>query len=533
MEVGERALPRVLCQVLGEPGLLRAAFDTRDPRAVRVERDQVPRTDVVAVPALPGLVGRRSEVVEVPARVLAAVRATRVLILVVARNGPGHVLDRGRAPRRVVGLVERGGAPTFVLDVAERQDGAESTGFEHVAGVPLAAFRRRSFAVVEVRVRGVARDVAGGSDDGSRARGRDVAGDDRGVTIRARAANHSAVPTRSPSSDPASELRSRSAWATHDTDGCRASSPRSRRKARYGGCGGRRSSAVGPVRRSPRAPAIGAPTVRTVETSGTSAVHASDALGVRRRPHPSPSTGDRPGVDLDRWGESEREHLAVAAPRPSRRRGRGGRAPLPLVAGLSAEHAVRVREALPRVPLLEGGDRTGLRNLRRRAGRRARGAPSVDGPDLGPPGSAVPRPNRSHRPADPAIPGTSATPSATPSERCRECACIVDTSKLPSYCFLLSGASASGSRFVHLVRDSRAVAFSFQRKRAKPDIHWLDASMKRFSPLNSAVDWNGLNLGMELIAATSADVVRVRYEDLVADPGAASGRSPGYRGTAQ
>ena len=102
-------------------------------------------------------------------------------------------------------------------------------------------------------------------------------------------------------------------------------------------------------------------------------------------------------------------------------------------------------------------------------------------------------------------------------------ASIVDTSKLPSYCVLLATASGSSSRFVHLVRDSRAVAFSFQRKRAKPDIHWMDASMKQFSPLKSAVDWNGLNLGMELVAATSADVIRVRYEDLVADPGTTLG----------
>lgn len=98
--------------------------------------------------------------------------------------------------------------------------------------------------------------------------------------------------------------------------------------------------------------------------------------------------------------------------------------------------------------------------------------------------------------------------------------CIVDASKLPSACYVLGMASGPGSRFVHLVRDSRAVAFSLQRKKRKPDIHWRHAYMRRFSPMRSAMHWNGSNVAMELVGASSTDVSTVRYEDLVADPSA-------------
>ncbi|HEX7247337.1 MAG TPA: sulfotransferase, partial [Actinomycetota bacterium] len=93
---------------------------------------------------------------------------------------------------------------------------------------------------------------------------------------------------------------------------------------------------------------------------------------------------------------------------------------------------------------------------------------------------------------------------------------VIDSSKLPSYCLVLSRANGDDGRLVHLVRDSRAVAFSFMRHKAKPDIHWRSAEMKRFSPLKSSLDWNGLNASMEAIAL-GRSIVRMRYEDLATD----------------
>jgi hypothetical protein len=94
---------------------------------------------------------------------------------------------------------------------------------------------------------------------------------------------------------------------------------------------------------------------------------------------------------------------------------------------------------------------------------------------------------------------------------------IVDSSKLPSYCSLLASASGADARTIHLVRDSRAVAYSQLRKKRKPDIHWREAYMRRFSPVQSAIDWNGLNLAMELVRLRGP-VTFARYEDLVDDP---------------
>jgi hypothetical protein len=94
---------------------------------------------------------------------------------------------------------------------------------------------------------------------------------------------------------------------------------------------------------------------------------------------------------------------------------------------------------------------------------------------------------------------------------------IVDSSKLPTYCHLLSRLPGTKVTLAHLVRDSRAVAFSFLRKKRKPDIHWKEAYMPRFSPFRSARDWDVLNLGMEAIGR-QREACLIRYEDLVADP---------------
>lgn len=97
---------------------------------------------------------------------------------------------------------------------------------------------------------------------------------------------------------------------------------------------------------------------------------------------------------------------------------------------------------------------------------------------------------------------------------------IVDSSKLPSYCYLLSRLPGVDVQLLHLVRDSRAVAFSFMRKKRKPEVHQREEYMRRFSPLRSARDWNILNVGMEMLRRSSVRCDFVRYEDLANDPSA-------------
>jgi hypothetical protein len=99
---------------------------------------------------------------------------------------------------------------------------------------------------------------------------------------------------------------------------------------------------------------------------------------------------------------------------------------------------------------------------------------------------------------------------------------IVDSSKEPPYGFLLNRCAAVNLYPVHLVRDCRAVAFSQQRVKVRPEIHWTTEHMPRFSPAKSAVDWMLNNALMHLLGHTAGRYMRVKYEDLAIDPTAVS-----------
>ena len=71
---------------------------------------------------------------------------------------------------------------------------------------------------------------------------------------------------------------------------------------------------------------------------------------------------------------------------------------------------------------------------------------------------------------------------------------IVDGTKDPLYCYLLSQVPTVDLKRVHLIRDPRAVAFSHQRvKKYQP--HLSDPGcLPRFSPGQSAMSWNAVTL---------------------------------------
>lgn len=96
---------------------------------------------------------------------------------------------------------------------------------------------------------------------------------------------------------------------------------------------------------------------------------------------------------------------------------------------------------------------------------------------------------------------------------------IVDGSKDPIYGLLLSLVPSVDLQVVHLVRDSRAVAFSHQRvKKYSP--HRADSGhLPRSAPWLTALAWSATTL--LLGAARSPRPLLLRYEDFVADPAAA------------
>ena len=94
---------------------------------------------------------------------------------------------------------------------------------------------------------------------------------------------------------------------------------------------------------------------------------------------------------------------------------------------------------------------------------------------------------------------------------------IVDSSKDMSYGSLLGTLPGVDMTLVHLVRDPRAVAYSWQRKRRRPEITDRVEYMPTISPAGTAVGWMRRNIAIELASRRSTGPHRVRYEDLVAN----------------
>lgn len=95
------------------------------------------------------------------------------------------------------------------------------------------------------------------------------------------------------------------------------------------------------------------------------------------------------------------------------------------------------------------------------------------------------------------------------------CRTVVDSSKHASLAFCLSHRSDLDLRVIHMVRDSRAVAYSWTTRVRRPEAQ-AQSYMTRYSPVRAAREWNLQNGALQLLARGQTPVLRVRYEDLVA-----------------
>jgi hypothetical protein len=93
---------------------------------------------------------------------------------------------------------------------------------------------------------------------------------------------------------------------------------------------------------------------------------------------------------------------------------------------------------------------------------------------------------------------------------------IVDSSKRSSSAVLLSLLPFADLRVVHLVRDSRAVAYSWQRIKESPAVAG-DRLMPRMSPAKASRDWSLQNYSYGFLSEF-ARLSRLRYEDFINDP---------------
>lgn len=96
-------------------------------------------------------------------------------------------------------------------------------------------------------------------------------------------------------------------------------------------------------------------------------------------------------------------------------------------------------------------------------------------------------------------------------------AVIVDSSKVPSHGFLLNRVPGLDLRLLHLVRDGRAVAYSWSQ-RQKRELAVDGASMARHSAFRSVLVWAIENGYTERLGRQVTPRTLLRYEDFTRDP---------------
>lgn len=107
-------------------------------------------------------------------------------------------------------------------------------------------------------------------------------------------------------------------------------------------------------------------------------------------------------------------------------------------------------------------------------------------------------------------------------------AVIVDASKHASLAFALRRAADLDLRVLHMVRDSRGVAYSWSKQVSRPERDSED--MPTYSPAKAAVLWTANNTLFDLLGRLGTAVHRFRYEDLIAAPATVLGEVLGFLG---
>jgi Sulfotransferase family len=95
---------------------------------------------------------------------------------------------------------------------------------------------------------------------------------------------------------------------------------------------------------------------------------------------------------------------------------------------------------------------------------------------------------------------------------------VVDASKHASAAFLVRRLRGIDLRLVHLVRDSRGVAFSWTKRMRRAEVVSGDALMATDTPLRLSARYLGYNLLFHLLRLTGVRGLLLRYESLVRDP---------------
>ena len=109
------------------------------------------------------------------------------------------------------------------------------------------------------------------------------------------------------------------------------------------------------------------------------------------------------------------------------------------------------------------------------------------------------------------------------------CQLIVDSSKHPSLAHCLRWQQDIDLRVLHVIRDSRAVAFSWSKHVRRPEAD-SESYMTRYSAAMAAGQWNAQNAVMHLLARLGCPTMRMKYEDFATSPEEALHRIVGFAG---
>lgn len=104
---------------------------------------------------------------------------------------------------------------------------------------------------------------------------------------------------------------------------------------------------------------------------------------------------------------------------------------------------------------------------------------------------------------------------------------VVDSSKHGALAWCLHHGGVD-LRVVQVIRDARAVAYSWTRRVARPESHGEE--MTRYPPGRSALLWNTQNAALGLLAWRGVPLLRLRYEQFVSDPAGAVRLLAGFAG---
>ena len=97
-------------------------------------------------------------------------------------------------------------------------------------------------------------------------------------------------------------------------------------------------------------------------------------------------------------------------------------------------------------------------------------------------------------------------------------ACIVDSTKDPPFAFLLRRVQTIDLRIVHLVRDSRGVAFSWTKQVRRPEDADVARFMHTYHPVEMGLRWVAYNACFHLLGRLAVPRLMTRYEEVVASP---------------